>query len=231
MKLFYLLLTSLSTSIALELYAQDQKLGTWNILHIDAQFNKKWGAFAEGQIRSLKYYDHFHYYEYKGALEYSLQENATLSLGFGQYRTFDEGGTFVRPLRSDELRLWPQFLLKQSIKKLKFEHRYRTEFRFTNNGYRNRFRLRFGASYPILSRFIKTGNLEIKANNEVFFTNRAPYFERNRSQLLFEYKFNDNVQFTLGYLHQFDYQIFDEIGRDFVVVGISYLLDFSGKKE
>lgn len=214
----------------LQICAQDQKLGTWNILHFDTELNNKWGLFAEGQIRSLKYYDHFHYYEYKAGLDYNIQENAQLSLGFGQYRTFNEGGSFVRPLLSDELRLWPQFLLEQKIKKLHIEHRYRAEFRFTNNGFRNRFRFRFGVSYPILSKYIKKRNLAIKINNELFFTTVAPYFERNRSQLLFEYKINENTQFNLGYLHQFDYQIFDEIGRDFVVLGLTYLLDFRARK-
>lgn len=210
----------------IQLSAQDQKLGTWNILHFDAELNNKWGLFAEGQIRSLKYYDHFHYYEYKAGFEYSIQEFTKVSLGFGQYRTFNEGGSFVRPLLSDELRLWPQFLLEQSIKKMKIEHRYRAEFRFTNNGFRNRFRLRFGVGYPISLTCIKKGSLVIKINNELFFTNLAPYFERNRSQLLFEFRINKTTQLSLGYLHQFDYQIFDEIGRDFVVLGFTYLLDF-----
>lgn len=205
--------------------AQDNTLGSWNMLNINGKFNEHWSAFVEAQIRSLRFYDHFHYYEYKGALMYNLQENSTLALGFGQYRTFSEGGNFVEPLRSDEWRLWPQFILVQNIKKLKIEHRYRAEFRFTNNGFRNRFRLRFGFSYPLLAKTIKKGELVIRANNELFFTNRAPYFERNRSQLQFAYKLSKSVEFQLGYLHQFDYQINDETGRDFLVVGFVYKLD------
>jgi len=211
-------------------HAQDSTLGSWNILHMDVKFNDNWSMFVEGQIRSLRFYDHFHYYEYKGALVYDLQENSTLALGFGQYRTYSEGGTFVEPIRSDELRLWPQFTLNQKIKRLKIEHRYRAEFRFTNNGYRNRFRLRFGVSHPLLERHIKTGKLSIRANNELFFTNRAPYFERNRSQIQFAYQLNSSIEFQLGYLHQFDYQIVDETGRDFLVVGFFYKLDWKQEK-
>lgn len=211
-------------------HAQDSTLGSWNILHMDIKLNNQWSMFVEGQIRSLRFYDHFHYYEYKGALIYDLQENSTLALGFGQYRTYGEGGTFVVPIRSDELRLWPQFTLNQKIKRLKIEHRYRAEFRFTNNGYRNRFRLRFGVSHPLFEKQIKTGELFIRANNELFFTNRAPYFERNRSQIQLVYQLNHAIEFQLGYLHQFDYQIIDETGRDFLVIGFFYTLDF-GKKE
>ncbi len=219
-----------SVFYGLSYQAQDSTLGSWNILHMDVKFNDNWSMFVEGQIRSLRFYDHFHYYEYKGALVYDLQENSTLALGFGQYRTYSEGGTFVEPIRSDELRLWPQFTLNQKIKRLKIEHRYRAEFRFTNNGYRNRFRLRFGVSHPLLEKHIKSGKLSIRANNELFFTNRAPYFERNRSQIHFAYQLNSSIEFQLGYLHQFDYQIVDETGRDFLVVGFFYKLDWKQEK-
>lgn len=227
MKIKALLIQSLFLFFCFYAKAQDSTLGTWNILHMDVKFNKHWSMFAEGQIRSLRMYDHFHYYEYKGAIVYDLQENSTLALGFGQYRTYSEGGTFLDPIRSDELRLWPQFLLNQKIKRLKIEHRYRAEFRFTNNGFRNRFRLRFGISHPLLEKHITKGRLVIRANNELFFTNRAPYFERNRSQLQFVYQLNSAIEFQLGYLHQFDYQIIDETGRDFLVVGFTYKLDLS----
>jgi len=217
--LFYCVFFGLSSR------GQDSTLGSWNILHMDVKFNNSWSMFVEGQIRSLRFYNHFHYYEYKGALVYDLQENSTLALGFGQYRTYSEGGTFLDPIRSDELRLWPQFILNQKIKRLRIEHRYRAEFRFTNNGFRNRFRLRFGVSHPIFDKQITKGHLSIRANNELFFTNRAPYFERNRSQIQFVYQLNKEIEFQLGYLHQFDYQIIDETGRDFLVVGFVYKLD------
>lgn len=118
MKIKALLMQSLFLFFCFYGKAQDSTLGTWNILHMDVKFNKHWSMFAEGQIRSLRMYDHFHYYEYKGAIVYDLQENSTLALGFGQYRTYSEGGTFLEPIRSDELRLWPQFLLNQKIKRL-----------------------------------------------------------------------------------------------------------------
>ncbi len=209
---------------------EDASLGSWNIVHIDAAFNEHWGGFFEAQLRSLNFYRDYHYYEYKAALEYKIQKNASLALGFGQYRTYNEGGNFVRPMLSDELRLWPQFLLTQNLKRLKIEHRYRAEFRFTNNGFKNRFRLRFGISHPLMEKKIEKGSLKIRANNELFFTNRAPYFERNRSQIQFAYQPNEKTEIILGYLHQFDYQINDEIGRDFLVIGFTYRLDWSKPK-
>jgi hypothetical protein len=59
-------------------------------------------------------------------------------------------------------------------------------------------------------------------NNELFFTEKEPYFERKRLQMLFNYKPNLHVTLQLGYLYQFDYKILDEIGRNFVMVGFSF---------
>ncbi len=61
----------------------------------------------------------------------------------------------------------------------------------------------------------------------MFFTDKEPYFERNRLLLAFNYKPNKATTLQLGYLHQFDYKINDETGRDFLQVG--YFIDISRK--
>jgi len=123
-------------------YGQTASLGTWNILNLKYNLNNKWSLFGEAQVRSLKFYNYFHYYEYKGGFNFKAYKNVQLSLGLGSYQTFKEGGNFVLPKNNDEFRIWPQVLLSQSMGKLKTEQRYRVELRFTNAGYRNRFRYR-----------------------------------------------------------------------------------------
>ena len=41
----------------------------------------------------------------------------------------------------------------------------------------------------------------------------------NRIQMNFNYKISKISSIQFGYLHQFDYKINDETGRDFLVVG------------
>jgi long-subunit fatty acid transport protein len=110
----------------------------------------------------------------------------------------------------------------QSLGRLKLEYRYRAEARLTSSGYRNRFRSRIGVSYP----FGKTKDdfkpFQVGANNELFFTDRVPYFERNRIALGFSYKPSKATTLYLGYLHQFDYRINDETGRDFLQAGLFF---------
>ncbi len=103
--------------------AQNFDLGSWNILNLKYNVNDKWSVFGEAQLRSLKFYTNFHYYEYKGGVNYKFHKNATFSLGAGSYQTYKEGGNFVLPKNNDEFRIWPQLIIFQSLNKLKIEQR------------------------------------------------------------------------------------------------------------
>lgn len=199
--------------------AQNFDLGSWNILNLKYNVNEKWSAFGEAQLRSLKFYDHFHYYEYKGGINFRAYKNLSLALGAGSYQTYKEGGDFVLPKNNDEFRLWPQVVLSQSIGKLKVEQRYRSEFRFTSNGYRNRFRYRLGLSYLFGEETKGYQPFQMSVSNEIFFTDNEPYFERNRLLFAFSYKPSKSTTLQIGYLHQFDYKINDETGKDFLQIG------------
>jgi hypothetical protein len=199
--------------------AQSVELGTWNILNFKYNYSKQWSAFAEGQLRSLKFYNHFHYYEFKGGINYSLQKNVIFTLAAGSYQTYKEGGDFVLPKNNDEFRVWPQVALLQTIGKFKIEQRYRAELRYTSNGYRNRFRYRLGVAYPFGKEIDGYKPFQLSVNNEIFFTNKEPYFERNRLAFLFNFKPSKTTSLLIGYLHQFDYKINDETGRDFIQIG------------
>lgn len=213
--------------------AQSVDLGSWNILNLTYNHTNKLSFFAEGQLRSLRFYSNFHYYEYKGGINYKVHKNIKLTLGAGSYQTFKEGGDFVLPKNNDEFRLWPQVILFQSVGKFKVEQRYRAEFRFTSNGYRNRFRYRLGLSYPFGKEKNEYKPFQISVSDEIFFTDNEPYFERNRLLFAFNYKPSKTATLQVGYLHQFDYKINDETGRDFFVIGFYYELfrKFASKPE
>ncbi|MBK7130033.1 MAG: DUF2490 domain-containing protein [Crocinitomicaceae bacterium] len=205
-------------------YSQDNGLGSWNILHLEYNINKKWEIFSESQLRSLRFYNHFHYYEFKGGVQYQPTENINFTLAAGTYQTYKEGGNFVTPKNNDEFRLWPQVILTQKLGIFKIEQRYRAEFRFTSNGYRNRFRYRLGIILPFGKEQNGYKPFQIAASNEVFFTQVEPYFERNRMAFHISYRNAHSLKIQLGYIHQFDYQINDETGRDFFQIGFYFEL-------
>ena len=200
-------------------FSQYFDLGSWNIINVKYKINEKWGVFGEAQIRSLKFYKNFHYHEYKGGVSFKAHKNVTLTIGAGDYDTYKEGGNFLKPKNNDEFRLWPQISFMQPIGNFIMEHRYRTEFRFTSNGFKNRFRYRLGATYPFGNNKSGFKSYQINLSNEIFFTDKEPYFERNRALVSVGYRVTKQTTFQLGYLHQFDYKINDETGRDFLQIG------------
>lgn len=206
------------------LFAQSVNLGTWNIIGLQYNHNPSLTFFGEAQLRSLKFYDDFHYYEYKAGVMYKAAKDFRVGIAAGSYQTYKEGGDFVLPKNSDEFRLWPQAILTQNIGPVKVEQRYRAEMRFTQNGYRNRFRYRLGLTYAFGKPEDNVKPFFAGLSNELFFTNNEPYFERNRLLVSFGFKPNKTSTIHIGYLHQFDYKITDETGMDFFQIG--YLFEF-----
>jgi len=176
-------------------FSQYTGLGSWNILNVKYNIDARWSVFGEAQLRSLKFYNDFHYHEYKGGVNYKINRNVKLALGAGNYDTYKEGGNFTLPKNNDEFRIWPQLILDQPLGRFKIEQRYRAEFRFTSSGYRSRYRYRLGISYP----FGKEKNgfvpFQLSASNELFFTGKEPYFERNRLQASLNYKASKLISF------------------------------------
>jgi hypothetical protein len=204
--------------------------GSWNIANLKINLNNKWSLFAEAQIRSLRFYDDFHYYEFKGGASLKLDKGFTLSAGLGNFDTYREGDNFKTPMQNDEFRTWVQLSMSQNVlQRLKFEHRYRAEQRFTLNGYRNRFRYRLNTVYPLSKKGMEKKSGYLTAANEIFFTNRAPYFERNRLFAGAGYILSDAFTLQAGYMNQFDYRINDETGRNFLQISLLFELDWKKK--
>ena len=205
------------------------QMGSWNIINTKLDLNQKWNLFGELQLRSLRYYNNFHYYEIKGGASYSLSKNTSVSAGFGIFDTYSPGGNFKTPMVNDEWRTWIQLSLTQYEKRLKLEHRYRAEQRWTSNGFRNRFRYRLNGAFPLNNKKIEPGTYYITASNELFFANRAPYFERNRVFIGGGYEISHPFTIQAGYLRQFDYKINDETGKNFFQLSFLFELKWKNK--
>jgi len=213
------LLLSFSCLFFVPAFCQDG-LGTWNIFNIKYLINEKWGLFGEGQVRSLQFYDEFHYHEIKAGILYTLDNNFTFALAGGKYDTYSAGGDFEEPKTSDEVRLFEQMMMSQNLRHINFEHRYRVEQRFTTNGFRNRFRYRFQFTLPLLKLEAEPRAIELVASGEIFFTNRPQYFERLRSFAGLAFPISNTLTFESGYMHQFDYNLVDETGTDFLLIAL-----------
>lgn len=223
------ILTGCGILICRSLHAQSSTVGSWNVLNVAYKYAPRWHFFTEAQLRSLRLYHHFHYYEFKAGFTWTAAEFLRLGTGAGRYVTFSEGGNFNRPLNVSEWRLWPQITLNQNAGPLLLEHRYRVELRFTSLGFRERFRYRFALSFPWGAAEKGYKSFLVGAGPELFFSSRAPYFERVRLQAHFNYKPLRELTLQIGYIYQFDYKIVDETGSHFIQAGL-YLEIFRRKK-
>ncbi len=77
--------------------AQKNELGSWNIINLKYNVDKKWSFFGEAQIRSLKFYDNFHYYEYKGGIIFKAHKSITFTISACNFDTYIDGGNFKTP--------------------------------------------------------------------------------------------------------------------------------------
>lgn len=202
-------------------YGQSNVIGSWNILNLRYSISDSLTFFGEAQLRSLGFYNDFHYHEWKVGALYQIEKNCNVGFGFGKYDTYQSGGDFITPKRSDEWRLWPQIILKQKIYKLGIDHRYRAELRWFPNDFRFRARYRLSVNYKFQV-FKGLEPIKLEAGTEIFFGNKSPYFERNRVNVSSTIPLNKSLSVYLGYLHQFDYQINDETGRDFIQAGFFF---------
>jgi hypothetical protein len=218
----------LSGLFALNAQSQDfRELGSWSILNIKDKIGKNFVVMVEGQVRSLSFYHQFHYYELKGGLGYSINKHFSVLGGVGTFNTFQAGGNFVVPALQKEIRTWLELVMKQPLERLQFEHRYRAEQRFTNNGYRNRFRYRLGLLIPLNTSELKEGSIYSIGWNELFLGDIEPFFQRNRSFLGLGYKMK-TMSVQSGIVYQYDYRLTDEIGRFFFQISLG--IEF-GKKQ
>jgi hypothetical protein len=185
-------------------FSQTSGLGTWNVVTGKITFSKQWNAFAEAQLRSQQFIHDFSYYEYKAGIGYNFPKTISTLFAMGHYVTFQPDGDFKKPISNDEFRIWEQFVLTNNIGRIKLEHRYRIEQRFTSSGYRNRFRYRLNTIIPFNNKEIKNRTLYASVFNEFFVTNERPYFEQNRIYLGLGYQFSNNVTLQAGWINRFD---------------------------
>jgi long-subunit fatty acid transport protein len=209
--------------------SQTKNLGSWSVINTKVTLSKKWGLFNELQVRSQSFYDDLYYYEIKGGVSYSINKNFSFLAGIGKYMTYANKGNFKKPVAAEEFRNWQQLTMNHYLERIKFEHRYRVEQRWFKTGYRNRFRYRLNALVPINRKKMEAKTFYASAFNELFLTNKSPYFERNRFFAGVGYKFSEQVTLQPGYAYQFDYR---SDGTKFPkhFVQITLMLEFGSSK-
>ncbi|MBX3241771.1 MAG: DUF2490 domain-containing protein [Chitinophagaceae bacterium] len=215
------------------LFAQSDRLGSWSSVNTRVGIVKNWEVFNELQLRSQSFYSDFFYYEVKGGVAYKLNKNFQFLVGTGKYITHSiaEDGSFNKPVTSDETRLWQQLTMNHYLERIKFEHRYRVEQRWISTGYQNRFRYRLNVFVPLNKPSIEKGTVYFSAFNEIFLTNKADYFSRNRAFGGVGYQFNKMLGILPGYVYQFDFDNKNDTGHGKHFFQLNFLINIDDIEE
>ena len=106
-------------------------MGSWNILSAKASITEKWGVFVEGQIRSLKFYNNFHYHEIKGGVSYALDKNFSVAVAGGSV-WIENGNDNRSPLRGGSWGYNPNYCRSA----IRYDYYFRRVNRINNYGFR-----------------------------------------------------------------------------------------------
>lgn len=193
-----------------------QEIGSWNVIDVRKNTDKKISYQLEAQLRSLKFYSNFHYHELNFTANYRYDNNLVLSVLLGKHNTYTEGGDFLKPLVTDEFRQSIQAATTQKFGPLVLDNRYRLEQRyfFNTEKFNYRMRYRFGLQTNI------TKNMKAQFSNEFFLaiggTNST--FEKNRFLFGIRNMITKKYELQINFLNQIDNRKNDESGSNFLQI-------------
>jgi len=180
--------------------AQSSDLGNWLLFFGNHNLSEKVNWHHEVQYRNYDAIGDLEQLLLRTGIGLNINNQANLLQGYGFIRSENYNGTDEKSV-VNEHRLYQQLITKQSIKKLRMQHRYRFEQRFVESDFRLRFRYFLSLNYPIHQE--EGREWYLSAYNELFLNTVNNVFDRNRLYGGLGYKLNDMLKFELGYMNQF----------------------------
>lgn len=182
--------------------AQESNLGNWMLLFGNKNINEKVNWHHEVQYRNYDAIGDLEQLLLRTGLGFKVEDNTNLLLGYGFIRSenYTQEDTKVVV---NEHRIFQQVITKQSVNKLRLQHRYRFEQRFVEENFRLRFRYFLGLAYPLWKEESSPREFYYSMYNEIFLNTKSDVFDRNRLYSGLGYKLNDTFRFELGYMNQF----------------------------
>ncbi len=205
----------------------EDEFGAWYMYFGTNQVSDKLSIHTEAQFRYYETFGNFNQLLLRTGLNYHLNPNAIVTLGYGYIDTdpsFEEMGLADASFAGNEIlehRIFQQFILKNKVGKVLFEHRYRLEQRFINNkglaglganlkDTQHRARYRLQLTLPLSDTFF------VNVYDEVFLNLQDSVFGQNRLYMALGAKLSGNTSVQLGYLKNH----FNQINFDRLQIGV-----------
>ncbi|MGB5429631.1 DUF2490 domain-containing protein, partial [Eudoraea sp.] len=175
------LLAILILLIATNNHAQEtgeDKLGAWYMYFGTNKVSERFSIHTEAQFRYYETTNNFNQLLLRTGLNYHISSEAIATIGYGYIETNTSFEDIPNENKLLENRIFEQFILKNKVWELLFEHRFRFEQRFLNSGTssdtQHRARYRLQITLPLTNTFFLNFYDEIFLNlqDEIFGQNR-----------------------------------------------------------
>ena len=194
----------------------EDRLGAWYMYFGLNRVSDRLSIHTEAQFRYWEVASNFNQLLLRTGLNYHINDEAFATLGYAYIST---DGTFLEfpgEENVSEHRIFQQFILKNEVWKLLFEHRYRFEQRFIDFGDTNDTRYR--ARYRLQLTLPLTELLFINVYNEIFLNLQGNVFDQNRLYAALGFKFSPITSVQIGYLkNHFPSAHFDRLQLGFFI--------------
>ncbi|MBS0001142.1 MAG: DUF2490 domain-containing protein [Cyclobacteriaceae bacterium] len=192
------------SSLCEPVIAQEGKdeTGAWMMYFGLNRISEHWSIHSEIQWRNHAVSPNLEQLLLRAGMNYHIANDYLISAGYA-YISSHPYDKETSSMIDTEHRLWEQFIVKNSLSRLFFEHRYRYEQRWINGNFRQRLRYRLMISVPLNKRTIEKGSILLAFYDEVFINlEEGNVFDRNRLYGAFGYQFSPVTGIQVGLLEQ-----------------------------
>ena len=183
--------------------AQKTETGNWFQYFGNQKINSQWNWHNEVQYRSYNFAGELDQLLLRTGIGYDLSEsNNTILLGYAYiYSKPYIAGTDEKS-KTNEHRIFQQFITKQKFGRVNIQHRYRFEQRFVEDDFKMRARYSLSLNVPINKKEMEKNAFYLSASNEIFINTEADYFDRDRVYGGVGYCFNKDLKVEAGVMSQ-----------------------------
>ena len=180
----------------------ENELGNWLMYFGTHKISEKFSLHYETQLRNYEVISNFNQLLPRVGLNYHIDESSIVTAGYAFIPTQNEIDKGWGEEMVTENRIWEQFILRNSINRVKIRHRYRLEQRWVKAGdittYKNRARYMLSLKLPISKN--EESPLFISLYDEIFLNISDNPFDQNRLFAALGFQVNKQMNIQLGYL-------------------------------
>ena len=183
--------------------AQSTDTGNWLMYFGNQAINDRWNWHNEIQYRSYDIVGDTEQLLLRTGIGYNLTErNNNLLLGYGYIQSQSYLPNHSEKIKSDEHRIFQQFINRHAAGRLHFQHRIRAEERIFPDDIKFRGRYFLSLNLPLNHSTITKNTVYLAAYNEIFLNAQDKIFDRNRIYGGVGFGIHESIRLELGMMSQ-----------------------------